>query len=216
MASAICGSGRGASMSITSAPSKAPTCPMGPIWLYVGRVAIEKNIEAFLELALPGTKLVVGDGPARGRVGGRNTPMPDSWGPGKARPWSRPMPPARLCLSQPHRYFRPGAAGGPRQRHSGGGLSGGRAPGRGGATGRRRRPGGGPGRRPGRRLPQGPGAWPTALPRGHSPWSAPGGRVPSNSCAISWSSRTRPEGRQAFPPVKPLAAKDLLSGPGLG
>jgi glycosyltransferase involved in cell wall biosynthesis len=37
----------------------------GPIWLYVGRVAVEKNIEAFLALDLPGTKLVVGDGPAR-------------------------------------------------------------------------------------------------------------------------------------------------------
>ena len=36
-----------------------------PIWLYVGRVAIEKNIEAFLALDLPGTKVVVGDGPAR-------------------------------------------------------------------------------------------------------------------------------------------------------
>ncbi len=36
-----------------------------PIWLYVGRVAIEKNIEAFLKLDLPGTKVVVGDGPAR-------------------------------------------------------------------------------------------------------------------------------------------------------
>ena len=35
-----------------------------PIWLYVGRVAVEKNIEAFLALDLPGTKLVVGDGPA--------------------------------------------------------------------------------------------------------------------------------------------------------
>jgi glycosyltransferase involved in cell wall biosynthesis len=36
-----------------------------PIWLYVGRVAVEKGIERFLELDLPGTKLVVGDGPAR-------------------------------------------------------------------------------------------------------------------------------------------------------
>jgi 1,2-diacylglycerol 3-alpha-glucosyltransferase/glucuronosyltransferase len=34
-----------------------------PIWLYVGRVAVEKNIDAFLDLDLPGTKLVVGDGP---------------------------------------------------------------------------------------------------------------------------------------------------------
>lgn len=36
-----------------------------PIFLYAGRVAVEKNIEAFLRLALPGTKVVVGDGTAR-------------------------------------------------------------------------------------------------------------------------------------------------------
>ncbi len=35
-----------------------------PIWVYVGRVAIEKNIEAYLELDLPGTKFVIGNGPA--------------------------------------------------------------------------------------------------------------------------------------------------------
>jgi glycosyltransferase involved in cell wall biosynthesis len=35
-----------------------------PIFLYVGRVAVEKNIEAFLELDLPGSKWVAGDGPA--------------------------------------------------------------------------------------------------------------------------------------------------------
>jgi len=35
-----------------------------PIWAYVGRVAVEKNIEAFLSLNLPGTKVVIGDGPA--------------------------------------------------------------------------------------------------------------------------------------------------------
>jgi glycosyltransferase involved in cell wall biosynthesis len=34
-----------------------------PIWLNVGRVAVEKNIEAFLDLDLPGTKVVVGEGP---------------------------------------------------------------------------------------------------------------------------------------------------------
>ncbi len=34
-----------------------------PIFMYTGRVAIEKNIEAFLNLDLPGTKYVVGDGP---------------------------------------------------------------------------------------------------------------------------------------------------------
>jgi len=35
----------------------------GPIFLYVGRVAVEKNLPAFLDLDLPGTKLIVGDGP---------------------------------------------------------------------------------------------------------------------------------------------------------
>ena len=35
-----------------------------PIFLYVGRVAVEKNIEAFLELDLPGSKWVAGAGPA--------------------------------------------------------------------------------------------------------------------------------------------------------
>jgi glycosyltransferase involved in cell wall biosynthesis len=36
-----------------------------PIFIYVGRVAVEKNIGTFLSLNLPGTKYVVGDGPAR-------------------------------------------------------------------------------------------------------------------------------------------------------
>lgn len=35
-----------------------------PIFLCVGRVAVEKNLEAFLALELPGSKVVVGDGPA--------------------------------------------------------------------------------------------------------------------------------------------------------
>jgi glycosyltransferase involved in cell wall biosynthesis len=34
-----------------------------PIHLYVGRVAVEKNIGAFLDLKLPGSKVVIGDGP---------------------------------------------------------------------------------------------------------------------------------------------------------
>lgn len=40
----------------------------GPVFLYVGRLAVEKNIEAFLDLDLPGTKVVVGDGPERQRL----------------------------------------------------------------------------------------------------------------------------------------------------
>jgi len=36
-----------------------------PIQLYVGRVAVEKNLEAFLASGHPGSRIVVGDGPAR-------------------------------------------------------------------------------------------------------------------------------------------------------
>ncbi|WP_232370945.1 glycosyltransferase family 4 protein [Desulfogranum marinum] len=35
-----------------------------PIFVYVGRVAVEKNLPAFLDLDLPGSKYVIGDGPA--------------------------------------------------------------------------------------------------------------------------------------------------------
>jgi glycosyltransferase involved in cell wall biosynthesis len=46
-----------------------------PVFLYVGRVAVEKNLPAFLSLELPGTKLVVGDGPQRR---GLETRFPDA------------------------------------------------------------------------------------------------------------------------------------------
>jgi glycosyltransferase involved in cell wall biosynthesis len=39
-----------------------------PVFLYVGRVAVEKNLPAFLSLDLPGTKIVVGDGPQRAEL----------------------------------------------------------------------------------------------------------------------------------------------------
>lgn len=35
-----------------------------PVFLNVGRIAVEKNVEAFAKLDLPGSKAVVGDGPA--------------------------------------------------------------------------------------------------------------------------------------------------------
>ncbi|MEM8546985.1 MAG: glycosyltransferase family 1 protein [Pseudomonadota bacterium] len=35
----------------------------GPVYLYVGRIAVEKNLEAFASLALRGRKVIVGDGP---------------------------------------------------------------------------------------------------------------------------------------------------------
>jgi len=42
-----------------------------PIFLYVGRVAVEKNVEAFCELDLPGSKWVVGEGPALAAIRAR-------------------------------------------------------------------------------------------------------------------------------------------------
>ena len=49
-------------------PDRAPHPAMvglaHPIQLSVGRVAVEKNLESFLSAATPGTKIVVGDGPA--------------------------------------------------------------------------------------------------------------------------------------------------------
>jgi glycosyltransferase involved in cell wall biosynthesis len=39
-----------------------------PIFVSVGRVAVEKNLEAFLSLDLPGTKVVIGQGPQEGAL----------------------------------------------------------------------------------------------------------------------------------------------------
>jgi glycosyltransferase involved in cell wall biosynthesis len=47
-------------------PGKARRLPYArPIFLYAGRVAVEKNLAAFLSLELPGSKIVAGDGPER-------------------------------------------------------------------------------------------------------------------------------------------------------
>jgi glycosyltransferase involved in cell wall biosynthesis len=59
---------RGVDLSLFS-PDNAPLPALagmkGPVLLSVGRVAVEKNIEAFLTAEVSGTKVVVGDGPAR-------------------------------------------------------------------------------------------------------------------------------------------------------
>ncbi|WP_128893431.1 glycosyltransferase family 1 protein [Erythrobacter sp. HKB08] len=51
-------------------PPEYATLPR-PIMLYVGRIAVEKNIEAFLSCGYPGSKVVVGDGPARAELEAR-------------------------------------------------------------------------------------------------------------------------------------------------
>ena len=62
---------RGVDLSLFS-PENSPLFALAglprPIQLYVGRVAPEKNIAAFLRCGVAGTKVVVGDGPARGEL----------------------------------------------------------------------------------------------------------------------------------------------------
>ncbi|TBU74492.1 glycosyltransferase family 4 protein [Phytopseudomonas daroniae] len=47
------------------APETQASTPVTAVFLYVGRIAPEKNLQAFLDLDLPGEKWVVGDGPQR-------------------------------------------------------------------------------------------------------------------------------------------------------
>jgi glycosyltransferase involved in cell wall biosynthesis len=59
---------RGVDLSLFS-PNATPLLELAhlprPVMLSVGRVAVEKNVEAFLSARVDGTKVVVGDGPAR-------------------------------------------------------------------------------------------------------------------------------------------------------
>ena len=55
---------RGVDLDIFRPQVSARLASQPPIFLYVGRVAVEKNVNAFLELELPGSKWVVGTGPA--------------------------------------------------------------------------------------------------------------------------------------------------------
>lgn len=59
---------RGVDLAKFSAEKSAPATYNGlkrPIALCTGRVAVEKNLEAFLSMPFDGTKVIVGDGPAR-------------------------------------------------------------------------------------------------------------------------------------------------------
>jgi glycosyltransferase involved in cell wall biosynthesis len=50
-------------------PDRPPAVDLPkPVFAYVGRIAVEKNLEAFLDLDLDGTKLLVGDGPDREKL----------------------------------------------------------------------------------------------------------------------------------------------------
>ena len=59
---------RGVDLSVFTPRGKSWSEYVRPVMLYAGRVSKEKNIEAFLNLYQPGTKVVVGDGPHRERL----------------------------------------------------------------------------------------------------------------------------------------------------
>lgn len=66
--------GRGVDTTVFS-PDAAREAPLselagveGPVALYVGRLAAEKNVEAFLDMPWPGLRVAVGDGPDRARL----------------------------------------------------------------------------------------------------------------------------------------------------
>jgi glycosyltransferase involved in cell wall biosynthesis len=80
-----------------------------PIFASVGRVAVEKNLAAFLALDLPGSKIVIGDGPQMAELQRR---FPAAFlgfngGRGARRTCCRG---GRLRVSQPNRYIRCGSA----------------------------------------------------------------------------------------------------------
>ncbi|APV50082.1 alpha-mannosyltransferase [Betaproteobacteria bacterium GR16-43] len=60
--------GRGVDLELfTPGPTRYAEYPR-PLFICVGRVAVEKNLPAFLSLDLPGTKMIVGDGPQRAEL----------------------------------------------------------------------------------------------------------------------------------------------------
>ncbi len=57
--------GRGVDTSVFNPDEPVALEGEKPVFMYMGRVSVEKNIETFLALDLPGTKYIVGDGPAK-------------------------------------------------------------------------------------------------------------------------------------------------------
>jgi glycosyltransferase involved in cell wall biosynthesis len=66
--SKICSWGRGVDTTLFAPDDPAELKLPRPIFMSVGRVAVEKNLEAFLALDLPGSKVVIGDGPAKAKL----------------------------------------------------------------------------------------------------------------------------------------------------
>lgn len=62
---------RGVDLALFSDVGERESAPVRPVFLYVGRIAVEKQVDAFLGLDLPGEKWVAGEGPARQRLQAR-------------------------------------------------------------------------------------------------------------------------------------------------
>jgi glycosyltransferase involved in cell wall biosynthesis len=60
--------GRGVDTNLFRPARQDYTCIARPLHLYVGRVVLEKNVDDFLRLDLPGSKWVIGDGPMREKL----------------------------------------------------------------------------------------------------------------------------------------------------
>ena len=95
-----------------------------PIAAYVGRVAVEKNIDAFLRMPWSGSKIVIGDGPERARLEAQH---PDVVFTGfRFARGSRASSRRGGChgVPQPHRHLRSGQSGGDGLRRAGRRVSG--------------------------------------------------------------------------------------------
>ncbi len=115
---------RGVDAQLFNPARRKPLDFPGPVFLTVGRVAVEKNIEAFLKLDLPGTKLVVGDGPARHALE-RKYPDAVFVGAKQGEDLAEIFASADVFVfPEPDRHLRPGAARSLGERDAGGGVSG--------------------------------------------------------------------------------------------
>lgn len=59
---------RGVDLEVFSHQGEREPRQTSPVFLYVGRIAVEKQVDAFLKLDLPGEKWVAGEGPERARL----------------------------------------------------------------------------------------------------------------------------------------------------
>ncbi len=95
-----------------------------PIFMTVGRVAVEKNLEAFLALNLPGSMVVIGDGPQRAELERRYPKVKFLGEKTGQRSHLAYRGGGRLCFPKSHRHLRRGSTRGAGVRDARGGVPG--------------------------------------------------------------------------------------------